>query len=150
MKPRFQILLTLHAALALAAPGAMAKDKDKDKKDKKKDKTEQADHDRDGRDDHDDDHDGVGKITICHIPPGNAGARHTISVSESAWGAHQKHGDLRGTCDHSDPDHRRFEDLDRNRDGRISLSEWPGGRESFDRADRNRDGVISREEYGRY
>jgi hypothetical protein len=204
MKARFPIVLISSLAVALAAPGAMAKDKGKDKNDKKKDKTEQADHGRDGHDDHDDDSDGVGKITICHIPPGNPGARHTISVSESAWDAHQKHGDLRGACDHqgdggghgdafdrldrnndgriargewtsgddsfrrldrngdgflsreefahhdSDADHRRFEDLDRNRDGRISLSEWPGGRDAFDRADRNRDGVISREEYGRY
>jgi EF hand len=204
MKARFPLLLTSFLAVALAAPGTMAKEKDKEKdKNKKKDKTEQADHDRHG-DDHDDDHDGAGKITICHIPPGNAGARHTITVSESAWDAHRKHGDQRGACDHggdgsghgdafdrldrnndgriarsewtsgddsfrrldrngdgflsrdefahhdSDADHRRFEDLDRNRDGRISLSEWPGGRDAFDRADRNRDGVISREEYGRY
>ena len=38
------------------------------------------------------------KITICHIPPGNPGAKHTISISESAWPAHQAHGDTMGSC----------------------------------------------------
>jgi hypothetical protein len=162
MKTRFPLLLTSLVALALAAPEAMAKDDGKDKgKDKKKDKVERTDQDRDGRDrdrdgrdhDHDgDDRDGNGKVTICHIPPGNAGARHTITVSESAWDAHRKHGDRRGACDHGhDGDgHRRFEDLDRDHDNRLSRSEFPGGREAFDRLNRNHDDWLSREEFDRF
>jgi hypothetical protein len=40
-----------------------------------------------------------------------------------------------------------FTSLDRNRDGRITLSEWQSDRESFDRADRNGDRVLSRSEF---
>ena len=164
MKARFPVVLSSLVALALAAPGTMAKDKDKGK-DKKKDKVERADEDRDGRDhdrdgrdhDHDgDDHDGNGKITICHIPPGNAGARHTISVSESAWDAHRKHGDRRGACDqghdgdgHGDG-HRRFEDLDRDHNNRLTRSEFQGSREAFDRLDRDHNDWLSREEFARF
>jgi hypothetical protein len=155
MKARFPLLLTVLIAVGMAAPGAVADDKGKakDKKDKK-DKVERSDQDadrRDGRDHDDDDRDGNGRITICHIPPGNPGARHTITVSESAWDAHRKHGDRRGACDRPGNDRRRFEDLDRNRDGWLSRAEWPFGREAFDRTDRTpRDDRISPEEYGRY
>lgn len=39
------------------------------------------------------------KVTICHIPPGNPGNAHTISVGASAVPAHQSnHGDLLGAC----------------------------------------------------
>jgi hypothetical protein len=38
------------------------------------------------------------KITICHYPPGNKNNPQTIDISESAWPAHQLHGDLLGTC----------------------------------------------------
>ncbi|HEY9422205.1 MAG TPA: signal transduction protein, partial [Thermoanaerobaculia bacterium] len=39
-----------------------------------------------------------------------------------------------------------FDRLDRNDDGRISLSEWPGDRDRFARLDRNDDGFLSRDE----
>ena len=39
-----------------------------------------------------------GKATICHIPPGNAAAQHTITVSQSAVHAHMAHGDTMGPC----------------------------------------------------
>ncbi len=42
----------------------------------------------------------------------------------------------------------RFGGLDRNRDGRVSRTEWPYGVEEFFRADRNRDGVLSSAEFG--
>src|SRR3990172_7903173 len=38
------------------------------------------------------------KITICHIPSGNPSNAHTISISQSAWSAHQAHDDTRGEC----------------------------------------------------
>ncbi|MFN8392503.1 MAG: M64 family metallopeptidase [Bdellovibrionota bacterium] len=42
--------------------------------------------------------DGGRKITICHIPPGNPGNAHTISISRSALTAHLSHGDVIGEC----------------------------------------------------
>ena len=40
-----------------------------------------------------------GELTICHIPPGNYDARHTITIDPSAWPAHQRHC-AEGTCDY--------------------------------------------------
>ena len=40
-----------------------------------------------------------GELTICHIPPGNYNARHTITIDASAWPAHQGHC-AQGTCDY--------------------------------------------------
>ena len=39
-----------------------------------------------------------GKVTICHIPPGNPANRHTIVVGEAAVSAHLAHGDHLGAC----------------------------------------------------
>jgi len=39
------------------------------------------------------------KITICHIPPGNPGNSHEITVSVKALRAHLAHGDSVGGCD---------------------------------------------------
>lgn len=39
-----------------------------------------------------------GKITICHIPPGNPANAHTITIAQAAWPAHQAHGDQQGAC----------------------------------------------------
>ena len=42
---------------------------------------------------------GVQKVTICHIPPGNPGNAHTITVGEPAVAAHvAEHGDTIGPC----------------------------------------------------
>ncbi len=41
---------------------------------------------------------------------------------------------------------KRFQELDRNRDGSISLAEWPLEPESFRVVDRNEDGRLSRRE----
>ena len=38
------------------------------------------------------------KIDVCHIPPGNPDNAHTINISDSAWPAHQMHGDYLGEC----------------------------------------------------
>jgi hypothetical protein len=154
VKARFPLLLTL--VVALAAPGAMAGEKDKDKpkdKDKKHDKASHGDHDGDHHDGDDGDHPGKGKITICHVPPGNASAKHTIRVSESAWKAHEKHGDNRGACPRRGDGHgngNAFDRLDRNNNGVVSRAEWPHGDDAFRRLDRDDDGNLTREEYGRY
>jgi hypothetical protein len=42
------------------------------------------------------------EMTICHIPPGNFSARHTITIGVSAWPAHQGHC-AQGTCDYIGP-----------------------------------------------
>lgn len=41
----------------------------------------------------------TGQMSICHIPPGNFNARHTITIDAPAWPAHQKHC-AQGTCDY--------------------------------------------------
>ncbi len=40
----------------------------------------------------------VGKVTICHYPPGNSTAYETITVNASALKTHLGHGDTVGTC----------------------------------------------------
>ncbi|HUP18764.1 MAG TPA: hypothetical protein VM778_02290, partial [Gemmatimonadota bacterium] len=55
----------------------------------------------DGDDDGDDEDEGdptVAEMTICHIPPGNPNARHTITIGAAAWPAHRAHGDYEGAC----------------------------------------------------
>ena len=42
--------------------------------------------------------DGNAQITICHIPPGNPNNPQTITIAQSAWPAHQAHGDYLGSC----------------------------------------------------
>ena len=39
------------------------------------------------------------KITICHYPPGNTDNPQTIQIPESAWPAHEAHGDHLGPCE---------------------------------------------------
>ncbi|MCH8853382.1 MAG: right-handed parallel beta-helix repeat-containing protein, partial [Planctomycetes bacterium] len=45
------------------------------------------------------DDDGDGRVTICHVPPGNTGNAHTITVSANALPAHLAHGDQCGPCE---------------------------------------------------
>ncbi|HKP97914.1 MAG TPA: hypothetical protein VJ385_19415 [Fibrobacteria bacterium] len=61
--------------------------------------------DKYGRDDDDDDDDDEGHggkreghVTICHIPPGNHGNGHTITVGSSSLKAHLAHGDKVSAC----------------------------------------------------
>ncbi|MCP4695224.1 MAG: hypothetical protein GY862_00030 [Gammaproteobacteria bacterium] len=39
------------------------------------------------------------KISVCHIPPGNPGNAHSLSVSANALQAHLGHGDHEGNCE---------------------------------------------------
>jgi hypothetical protein len=46
-----------------------------------------------------------GRVTVCHIPPGNPANAHTIRVGQPAVKAHLKHGDTLGACEGtSEPD----------------------------------------------
>jgi hypothetical protein len=38
------------------------------------------------------------KVRICHVPPGNPDAAHTITVAPPALRAHLDHGDTEGAC----------------------------------------------------
>lgn len=44
------------------------------------------------------DADQAGNIIICHVPPGNPDAAHTLSIGQPAWQAHESHGDYLGPC----------------------------------------------------
>ena len=131
MNLKLPVVLLSALALATAAPLARAQEKDKDKA---KGHSEQRDDDRDDDraegDHHHGDGDDAGKITICHVPPGNHAKRHTISVGASAWDAHRAHGDYRGECRSGTG-------------GGTSL-------DRFDALDTNHDGVLSRAEFARF
>jgi hypothetical protein len=43
------------------------------------------------------------KVTICHIPPGNASNRKVMSIPRSALAAHLGHGDTEGACPDDNP-----------------------------------------------
>ena len=45
----------------------------------------------------------VGKVTLCHIPPGNPANAHAISVGAPAVKAHLDHGDVLGACPETVP-----------------------------------------------
>jgi hypothetical protein len=51
-----------------------------------------------------------GKVTICHIPPGNPGNAHTITVGASAVDAHLAHGDHLGPCTGDEGDDKDKDD----------------------------------------
>lgn len=61
---------------------------------------ENEDEDDEDTPDEDDDTD-----VICHIPPGNPGNRHTLTVGTNAVSAHLNHGDHAGPCDDDDDGH---------------------------------------------
>jgi hypothetical protein len=52
-----------------------------------------------------DEEDSSEKVSICHIPPGNPGNAHTITVGSNAVKAHAAHGDyVDGSCESADLD----------------------------------------------
>jgi hypothetical protein len=42
-------------------------------------------------------------VTLCHVPPGNPEAAHTVTVGASAVPAHLAHGDAEGVCEEAEP-----------------------------------------------
>lgn len=46
--------------------------------------------------------DAVGKVQICHFPPGNPANFHTLTVGAPAVPAHLAHGDSLGACEETD------------------------------------------------
>lgn len=46
---------------------------------------------------------GAGRVSICHIPPGNPANAHTIVVGTPAVVAHLRHGDTLGACEGEAP-----------------------------------------------
>ncbi len=53
--------------------------------------------------------------TICHIPPGNPGNNHTISIGIPAVSAHLAHGDIGEPCDLAN-----FEDYQAKKESRLA------------------------------
>lgn len=50
------------------------------------------------------------KVDVCHIPPGNPGNAHMISISGNAVKAHLEHGDVEGACPTNLPDRKDDDD----------------------------------------
>jgi len=77
--------------VSFEAPSAYAKDDksndSRSKDDKSGEKSPKDDQSSEGK-----------KVNLCHVPPGNAAAKHTIAVAESAVSAHLAHGDALGEC----------------------------------------------------
>lgn len=60
-------------------------------------------------------------VTVCHIPPGNTGAQHTIEIGASAVAAHLSHGDYLGACVPGDSDGNG------NPEPEVTLCHYPPG-----------------------
>lgn len=78
--------------------------KDQPKEDQPKDDKPKDDKPKDpdplpGDDDFEEKIDEKDRVTICHIPPGNPAAKHTLTISKNALNAHLAHGDVLGTCE---------------------------------------------------
>ena len=63
---------------------------DKSKKSKKSDKSKKSKKSKKSAPD--------GLVYVCHIPPGNPGNSHTLSIDAAALAAHLAHGDTEGAC----------------------------------------------------
>jgi len=67
----------------------------------------------------------VGKVTICHIPPGNIENAHTITVGKPALRAHLNHNDIEGSCDDAN-----LSDISDDSNKNSRLSEGSSNKES--------------------
>jgi Ca2+-binding EF-hand superfamily protein len=126
--------------LAVAAPGALAKDgKGKQHKQHKKERTEQTQRLEEGFNYLDTNRDGL--ISRTEFPADTAlfnrlDTNRNGYLSQTEARAFARSGEARQLA-------TEYRDLDRNRDNVISRSEWRGDYAAFDRLDRNRDGVLS-------
>jgi Ca2+-binding EF-hand superfamily protein len=77
----------------------------------------------------------------------NDGVLSGDEVRTGAWRPSSANDDYSDDYVFSDWNDKRFQQIDRNRDGRIARTEWFYGAEEFARADRNRDGVLSQAEF---
>jgi hypothetical protein len=57
-----------------------------------------------------------GKVTICHIPPGNAANAKTLEIGASAVPAHMGHGDTMGACAGGSGDKDKKDKDDKSKD----------------------------------
>ena len=80
-----------------------------------------------------------GKVEVCHIPPGNPGEAHTISVGGPALSAHLAHGDTEGECPEERPgrvdddDDSSVDDDDDSSDDKTGENRDPIARAGDDR-----------------
>ncbi|HEY5652518.1 MAG TPA: PKD domain-containing protein, partial [Acidimicrobiia bacterium] len=71
------------------------------------------------------------KVDVCHIPPGNPGNAHTITVNGNALKAHLAHGDTEGECREERPG--KVDDDDDSSDDKTSENREPIARAGDDR-----------------
>jgi len=73
----------------------------------------------------------IGKVIICHIPPGNPGNNHTISVGSPAVPAHLAHGDIEEQCDLAN-----FEEYQAKKESRLAEKSTQKGLNTLERAEK--------------
>ena len=71
------------------------------------------------------------KVDVCHIPPGNEGNAHTLTINGNALKAHLAHGDTEGECPEERPG--RVDDDDDSSDDKTSENRAPIARAGADR-----------------
>ncbi len=74
------------------------------------------------------------KVTICHIPPGNPGNAHTITVGSPAVRAHLAHGDIEESCDQAVVED--LEDLQAKKESRLAEGSSQKESKALERAER--------------
>ena len=83
-----------------------SKDSESKSDDEDKSKDDESKSDDEGKSDDSSKSDDDGKVTVCHVPPGNEDNPQTLSVDASAVDAHltEHAGDALGACTESDDD----------------------------------------------
>jgi hypothetical protein len=88
----------------------------------------------------------VAFLVLALAMPVGAGAQEKSPQGKTAQEKPRPRQDQGGKAEAPNPYVERFKELDRDRDGFVTLPEWPLDAASFQRVDRNKDGRLSRRE----
>ena len=60
-------------------------------------------------------------VTLCHVPPGNPDAAHTVTVGAPAVPAHLAHGDTEGVCEEEEEGEEEEGEEETEDDGEVKV-----------------------------